>query len=90
MDNLVYNDIMKRFSEPPDMDLPIDKYFTKQDKYMLLASDLDNPITDTSMVLQLNTHMAVTGTINRSVTKFKRQAEPEKNVEERQEGIKPI
>ena len=29
MDNLVYNEIMKRFVEPTDMDLPIDKYFTK-------------------------------------------------------------
>ena len=78
MDDLVYNDIMKRFSEPPDMDLPIDKYFTKQDECYLLASDSDNPITDAAMVLQLTTHMAATGMINRSVTKFKRQAKPER------------
>ena len=78
MDDLVYNDIMKKFAEPPDMDLPIDKYFTKQDECMLLASDSDNPITDAAMVLQLTTHMAATGMINRSVTKFKRQAKPDK------------
>ena len=69
---------MKRFAEPPDMDLPIDKYFTKQDKCMLLLSDSDNPISDAAMVLQLTTHMGTTGMINRSVTKFKRQAKPDK------------
>ena len=78
MDDLVYTDIMKRFAEPPDMDLPINKYFTKQDECMLLASDSDNPITDAAMVLQLTTHMAATSRINRFVTKFKRQAKPEK------------
>jgi hypothetical protein len=78
MDDLVYNDIMKRFAEPPDMDLPIDKYFTKQDKCQLLASDSDNPISDAAMVLQLTTHMGATGMINRSVTKFKRQLKRDK------------
>ena len=78
MDDLVYNNIMKRFAEPPDMDLPIDKYFTKQDKYMLLASESDKPISNAAMILQLITHMAATGMINRSVTKFKRQAKPDK------------
>ena len=51
IDDLVYNDIIWTFTEPPDMDLPIDKYFTKQDKYMLLASNSDNTITDAAMVL---------------------------------------
>ena len=87
MGDLVYNDIMKRVVEPPDMDLPINKYFTKQDECMLLASNSDNPITDAAMILQLTTHMATTGTINRSVTKFKRQAKPEKNMEEMQDLI---
>ena len=45
---------------------------------MLMASDLDDPITDAAMVLQLTTHMAVIGMINRSVTKFNRQVKPEK------------
>ena len=44
---------------------------------MLLASNSDNSITDTVMVLQLTTYIAVTGIFNRSVTKFKRQAKPE-------------
>ena len=29
MDDLVYNNIMKRFAEPTDKELAIDKYFTK-------------------------------------------------------------
>ena len=78
MDDIVYNSITKSFAEPPDMDLPIDKYFTKQEECRLLASDLDNPITDVAMVLQLTTHMSATGIIKRSVTKFKRQGKPEK------------
>ena len=61
-----------------DMDLPINKYFTKQDECMLLASDSGNPISNAVMVLQLTTHMGATGMINRSVTKFKRQAKPDK------------
>jgi hypothetical protein len=78
IDDLVYNEIMKGFTEPPNMDLPIDKYFTKQDKCQLLASDSDNSISDTEMVLQLTTYMCATGMINRSVTKFKRHAAPDK------------
>jgi hypothetical protein len=45
---------------------------------MLLASNFDNPISDAAMVLQLTTHIAATGMVNRSVTKFKRQAKPDK------------
>ena len=57
MDDIVYNSITKSFAEPPDMDLPIDKYFTKQEECRLLASNSDNPITDATMVLQLTTHI---------------------------------
>ena len=61
MDNIFYNSMTKLFAEPPDMDLPIDKYFTKKEECRLLASDSDNPITDATMVLQLTTHMSATG-----------------------------
>ena len=54
---------------------------------MLLVSDSDNPITNAAMLLQLITHMAATGMISRSVTKFKRQAKPENNMEERQDLV---
>ena len=78
MDNLVYNDIIKIFSEPPDIDLPINTYSTKQDECYRLANDSDNPITNAAMFPQVTFHMAATGMINRSVTKFKRQAKPER------------
>ena len=51
MDDIVYNSIIKSFAEPPDMDLPIDKYFTKQEECRLLASDSDNPIPSRSCAL---------------------------------------
>ena len=78
MNDLVYSGITKRFTEPPDMDLPISKYFTKQNRCILLASNSNSPISNATMVLQLTTHMCATGMINRSVTKFKRQAKPDK------------
>ena len=57
MNGLGYNTIMIRFAEPPNMDLLVDTYFMKQDKCQILASDSDNHISDTAMVLQLTTHM---------------------------------
>lgn len=73
MDDLVFNAIMKAFTEPLDMDLPINKYFIKQEDAHLLSSDSDNPITNVAMVLQLTTYISATGIINRSFIKFKRQ-----------------
>ena len=39
------------------MDLPIDKYFAKQDECRMLVADTENPITVATMVLQLTQHM---------------------------------
>ena len=78
MDNLVYNKTMKRFTELPDNDLPLNKYFTKQDECQLIASNFDNLISSASMVLQLTTYMGATEMINRSVTKVKHQVKPDK------------
>ena len=50
MDDIVYNSMTKLFAEPPDMYLPIDKYFTKPEECRLLASDSDNPITDATVL----------------------------------------
>ena len=78
MDNLVYKTITRRLADPPNMDLSIDKYFTKQEECQLLASVSDNPNTNVAMVLQMTTHLGVTRIINRSVTKFKRQEKANK------------
>ena len=76
MTDLVYQDIMKRFRQPPDMDSPIDRYFAKQEECRLLSQDSEDPITDKGMVIQLTTHMGETGLINKIVTKFRKQSDP--------------
>ena len=73
MTDTVFKALMKRFREAPDMNLPIDKYFRKQEECRLLSQDADDPITDKGMVVQLTTHMGETGLVNKSVTKFKKQ-----------------
>ena len=57
MDNIVHNSIMERFEEAPNMDLPIDKYFTKQEECRRLVAYTDNPITDAAMVMQFTQHL---------------------------------
>ena len=76
MDDLVYQKLMARFREAPDMDAPIDRYFRKQEECRILSQDSDDPITEKGMVLQLTTHMGESGIINKAVTKFCKQSDP--------------
>ena len=76
MDDSVYQDLMERFRRPPDMDVPIDKYYRKQEECQLISQDSDDPITDKGMVIMLTTHLSQTGLINKQVTKFKKQSDP--------------
>lgn len=78
MDNLVYKGLMERFWSPPYMYLPIDKYYQKQEECQLISLDSKDPITNKGMVIQLTTHLAEIGLINKQVTKFKKQADPTK------------
>ena len=73
MDDGIYNNLMARFREPPDLDQPIDIYFQKQHECKLLSQDSVDPITDGGLIIQLTTHMSASGLINKSVTKFKQQ-----------------
>ena len=57
MDDEVHRQIMANFQKPPNMDLPIDKYFAKQEVCCQLVADNKNTITDAVMVLQLTQHM---------------------------------
>ena len=50
MDALVINRNKERFNEPPDMDLPIDDYFSKQEEYQEITEDTDVKITDGMIV----------------------------------------
>ena len=73
MDDPVINKNLERFNEPPDMGLPINAYFSKQEECQEIADDSDVKITDERMVQKLTTHMGKTGLIGNSNYKFKYQ-----------------
>ena len=45
------------FAEPPDLSVPIDVYFEKQEKCQRQAEGSEDPITDGDMVRILQKHM---------------------------------
>ena len=61
MTNTVYKYLMKRVRQLPDMNVTIDKYFTKQEECRLLSQESDDTITNKGMVIQLTIHMGETG-----------------------------
>ena len=78
INDTVINMNIERFNEPPDMDLPIDAYFNKQEECQEIAEDSEVKITDEMMVQKLTTHMGKTGLIGNSNYKFKQQQQAEK------------
>ena len=76
MDDAVHAKIMEDFRKAPNMDLPIDKYFAKQEECKKLVADTDNPISDAGMVLQLTQHLGRIASLNRKVVKFKKRSDP--------------
>ena len=74
MDDLVHNSIMERFEEAPNMDLPIDKYFAKQEECRRLVADTDNPITDAAMVMQFTQHLGRIAELSKKVVKFRKRS----------------
>ena len=76
MDDMIYNELMTCFCEAPDLDVPIDKYFRKQQECQLLPQDSTDPITEQVMVIQLTTLLGASGLIFQAVTKFKNQPDP--------------
>ena len=74
MDDEVHRHIMNDFQQPPNMDLPIDKYFAKQEECRQLVADNENPITDAAMVLQLTQHMGKVAPLTKKTVKFKKRA----------------
>ena len=73
MDDTVHDRIMTEFREPPNMDLPIDKYYAKQEECRLQVADSDNPITDSAMVQQLTQHLGKVAGVGKAVVKFKKK-----------------
>ena len=74
MDDIVHNSIMERFEEAPNMDLPIDKYFAKQEECRRLVADTDNPITDAAMVMQFTQHLGRIEELSKKVAKFRKRS----------------
>ena len=75
MDDVVYEDLMKRFREPINMNALIYKYFRKQQKCQLRSQDSDDPISEKGMMIQLTTHLGKTGLINKQGNKLCNQSE---------------
>ena len=73
MDDEVHRIIIHDFQKPPNMDLPIDKYFAKQEECRMLVADTKNPITDAAMVLQLTQHMGKVAPLTKKTVKFKKK-----------------
>ena len=74
MDNEVHHHIILDFQQPPNMDLPIDKRFAKQEEYLKLVADNESSITDAAMVLQLTQHMGKIVLLTKKTVKFKKRA----------------
>jgi hypothetical protein len=74
MDDEVHRHILLDFQKPPNMDLPIDKYFAKQEECRKLVADNENPITDAAMVLQLTQHMGKVPSLTKKTVKFKKRS----------------
>ena len=73
MDDIVHKSIMDRFEEAPNMDLPIDKYFAKQEECRRMVADTDNPITDAGMVMQITQHLGRIAELSKKVVKFRKR-----------------
>ena len=70
LDDQVLEDIMVVFAEPPDLSVPIDVYYEKQEECQRQAEVSDDPIKDGDMVRMLQKHMGDSGTLTKKKTKF--------------------
>jgi len=78
MDDTVHSKIMETFREAPDLDVPVDKYFAKQEECQKLVIDTDNPINDAAMVLQLTQHLGKNASLSKLTVRFKKKAAAER------------
>ena len=70
LDEHVLQEIMEKFNESPDLSLPIDVYFEKQEECQRQAKDTEHPIQDKTMVLKLQEHMGESVTLTKKKIKF--------------------
>ena len=74
LDDHVLADIRTTFEEPPDLAVPIDVYFEKQEECQRQAKDSEHPISDAEMVRMLQKHMGDSGTFTKKKVKFDKKA----------------
>ena len=70
LDDHVLEDIMTVFAEPPDLAMPIDVYYAKQEECQRQAEASEDPIRDSDMVRMLQKHMGDSGTLTKKKIKF--------------------
>ena len=73
LDEHVLQEIMARFDESPDLSLPIDVYYEKQEECQRQAKDTEHPIQEKTMVLKLQEHMGESGTLTKKKIKFRKK-----------------
>ena len=76
MDNKIHDLMTLDFQKPPNMDLPIDKYFAKQEEYHKLVTDATIPVMESTMVLQLMQHTGKVASLTKKTVPF-RKRDPE-------------
>ena len=64
----------REFEEPPDLSRLIDVYFKKQEECQRLAVDVKIPISESEMVMQVQTQLGATGHINTKYLAWKKKA----------------
>ena len=72
-DALIYKN-KREFKAPPDLSRPIDVYFRKKEECQRLADDSETPLSETEMVLQVQTHLGATGLVNTKYLAWKKKA----------------
>ena len=81
LDDHVLEDIMAVFEELPDLSVPIDVYYEKQEECQRQAEGSDYKITDGDMVKMLQKHMGNSGTLTKKKIKFDKKAKPQRTWE---------
>ena len=66
----VLEDIMVVFAEPPDLSVPINVYYAKQEECQRQAEASGDPVKDGDMVRMLKKHMGDSRTLTKKKNKF--------------------
>ena len=64
----------KELEEVPNLLLPLDVYLKKQEDFQKLKADGEVPISETDIILQLQTHVGSTGMINTKYATWKNKS----------------